>query len=195
MAESRRTAHEARLAGCLHAKNRGIQDVICATTHTAQFKPHSMPAVGLFDVVEHIEDDPGLLRSMKELLKQGGCLYATVPSYPLLWSDEDVTAGHFRRYGLRSICRVLEAAGFEIAFASYIFRFLPLPIFLLRTIPCRIGLTGRSQKTDHHALDHAVKGETTGGILDALLKSEIEHFKNRRPMAFGGSCLVVAKSR
>ena len=43
--------------GACYAKARGIKNVICATTSTAQFKPNSLPAVGLFDVIEHMEND------------------------------------------------------------------------------------------------------------------------------------------
>ena len=53
-------------AGAINAKKRGIPHVICATTHTAQFKPGSIPAIGVFDVVEHIEDDIGFLKHLWE---------------------------------------------------------------------------------------------------------------------------------
>ena len=46
-------------SGAKNAKRRGIPHVICATTHTAKFKTETIPAIGVFDVVEHIEDDIG----------------------------------------------------------------------------------------------------------------------------------------
>ncbi|MBL4865055.1 MAG: hypothetical protein JKY67_01610, partial [Pseudomonadales bacterium] len=48
---------EPGLEGASNAKNRGISNVICATMDTAKFNPNTLPAVGLFDVIEHIEDD------------------------------------------------------------------------------------------------------------------------------------------
>ncbi len=86
--------------GASNTKKRGLSNVICATTDTAKFNPHSLPAVGLFDVMEHIEDDLNFLKSIKELMKKNARLYVTVPSYSFLWSAEDVFAGHFRRYDL-----------------------------------------------------------------------------------------------
>jgi SAM-dependent methyltransferase len=127
--------------GAINAKKRGLKNVICATTDTAKLKQYSLPAVGLFDVIEHIEDDFAFLQSIRNLMKKGGRLYATVPSYSLLWSEEDVFAGHFRRYALEDISKVLECAGFQVEFSSYIFRFLPIPIFLFRTLPYKIGLS------------------------------------------------------
>jgi len=180
--------------GSSHAKSRGIKNVICATTDTAKFKQHSLPAVGLFDVIEHIEDDLGFLQSINVLVEKGGYLYATVPSYSLLWSEEDVSAGHFRRYSLDGISEVIESAGFQVEFSSYIFRFLPFPIFLLRALPYRLGLSKGKRENSNASRDHAVKGGITQKILNSFLQSEIESLTSRKPMIFGGSCLIVAKS-
>lgn len=43
--------------GAVYAKSRGVENVICATTDSAEFRQNSLPAVGLFDVIEHIDDD------------------------------------------------------------------------------------------------------------------------------------------
>jgi SAM-dependent methyltransferase len=180
--------------GAYNAKKRGLKNVICATTDTAKFKRHSLPAVGLFDVIEHIEDDLTFLKSLKELVKQGGYLYATVPSYPFLWSEEDISAGHYRRYTLRGISKVIQSAGFHIEFSSYIFRFLPLPVFLLRTLPFKIGFSDGTRKTRNISREHATSGGMARKFLDSILQSEIENLDRMKPMAFGGSCLVVAKS-
>lgn len=180
--------------GAISGKKRGLKNVICATTNTAKFKRHSLPAVGLFDVIEHIEDDLAFLKSVKELIKVGGYLYLTVPAYSFLWSDEDVSAGHYRRYTISSASDVLKSAGFQLEFSSYIFRFLPLPIFLFRTLPFKIGLSKKTKTTGDISRDHAVDGGMARKILNALLQSEINNLRNNKPMAFGGSCLLVAKS-
>ena len=180
--------------GCLNAKQRGVDNVICATTDVAGFKRHSLPSVGLFDVIEHIEDDFVFLQSIKALIEKGGVLYATVPAYSFLWSGEDVTADHFRRYTVKSFSRLLASAGFEIKFATYIFRFLPLPILLLRAMPFRLGLSSGKQSTDKRSRDHAAGNSETGRILERLLEPEVRNIQSGKPMRFGGSCLVVAES-
>ena len=75
--------------GCVNAKQRGIENVICATTATAGFRPGALPAVGLFDVIEHMEDDLAFLQSINALMQSGGHLYATVKGTP----------GHTYSYG------------------------------------------------------------------------------------------------
>lgn len=180
--------------GASNAKRRGLENVICATTYTAQFKHHTLPAVGLFDVLEHIGDDISFLTSVRSLVKKGGRLYVTVPSYSSLWSAEDVLAGHFRRYALKDICNVIMSAGFEVEFSSYIFRFLPIPILLFRTLPYTMGISTSEKKAMSISRDHAVKGGVITNILRSILHSEIELLKNKKTMHFGGSCLIVAKS-
>lgn len=181
-------------AGAANARKRGVKDVICATADTAHFKPQSLPAVGLFDVIEHVEDDSAFLGAIRRLMKPNGRLYATVPAYSFLWSAEDVEAGHYRRYTRASIGSVLESAGFRVEFSSHIFRLLPLPILLMRTLPHRLGLAKSARKADAGSRDHAVDGGIAVRVMNALLETEVENLKNRKPMAFGGSCLLVARN-
>lgn len=180
--------------GASNGKRRGLETVICATTVTAQLKPNSLSAVGLFDVVEHIEDDLSFLMSLRGLMKEKGRLYITVPAYSFLWSGEDVLGGHYRRYTRTSICRVIKNAGFDVEFSSYIFRFLPIPIVLLRVLPYRLGLTFSKNKTQTVARDHVAQGGSIANVLSFILNSEIENLQNNNAMSFGGSCLIVAKN-
>lgn len=185
---------EPGVTGASNAKKRGLSNVICATITAAKFNDHSLPAVGLFDVIEHIEDDLAFLKSVRKLMKRNARLYVTVPSYSFLWSAEDVFAGHFRRYSLDSILNVLQLAGFQVEFSSYIFRFLPVPIFLLRTLPYKLGLSKAEKNSSSTSRDHAVKGGVMASIFNSILQSEVDNLNRKKSMSFGGSCLVVAKS-
>jgi 2-polyprenyl-3-methyl-5-hydroxy-6-metoxy-1,4-benzoquinol methylase len=49
--------------------------VIQAALEDVKFQPGSVAGVGLFDVVEHIENDLGFLQSVKPLLRPGGRVY------------------------------------------------------------------------------------------------------------------------
>jgi SAM-dependent methyltransferase len=183
--------------GAANAHRRGLEHVVCATTVSAGFRDGSLPAVGLFDVIEHVEDDLGFLRSMYGLLQQGGRLYATVPAYRSLWSTSDVRAGHFRRYTREGISGVLGQAGFKMEFASYIFRPLPLPTLLLRALPFRLGLAradGADQREPEKvSRDHRVEGSLRTRLLSAMLRPEVHNLAHGRVMRFGASCLVVAR--
>jgi SAM-dependent methyltransferase len=179
--------------GALNAKVRGLKNVICATTDTANLKQHSLSSVGLFDVIEHMQDDLLFVQSIGKILKKNGRLYVTVPSYSFLWSKKDINAGHFRRYTLKGISNVLESAGFQVEFASYIFRFLPIPIYLLRTLPYKLGFSKVKVSAKSAFRDHADKGGVIAETLSSILRPEIRNLDNRKAMRFGGSCLIVAR--
>jgi len=178
-------------AGARNAQRRGVRQIICATTDTAGLRDESLPAVGLFDVIEHIEDDAAFLRSLRTKLRRGGRLYTTVPAFQALWSEDDVGAGHFRRYSRAAIARTIADAGFAIDFATCIFRPLPLPLFVARVLPERLGI-GVARDTKKYEREHQVSGGAMSRTLDRVLASEVRNIRAARPMRFGGSCLVVA---
>ena len=42
--------------GCTNAANRGVENVYCCLFDEFPFEDFSVGAIGLFDVIEHIED-------------------------------------------------------------------------------------------------------------------------------------------
>ena len=70
--------------------------------------------LGLFDVLEHIDDDRGTLAWIRSVLEPGGILALTVPAHPALYDEMDRRAHHRRRYRRRELREKLETAGFDI---------------------------------------------------------------------------------
>lgn len=183
--------------GSRNAKARGLKNVIRATTGSAGFRPGSLPAVGLFDVIEHIRDDAAFLKSIRSLMRKNGRVYMTAPAYPGLWSDEDEPAGHFRRYSLKGLETAAAHAGFEIEFSSHFFRFLPIPIALFRALPYRLGLSrsrGNPLSEKDVRRDHTAGGGILKCATEFMLRSEPARLSAGKPMGFGGSVLVVARN-
>ena len=184
---------EPGLEGARNAKARGIPTVVCATLDAARFRPKSLAAVGMFDVIEHIDDDIGFLRTLHGYLSDGGMAYATVPAYQWLWSDEDDTAGHFRRYTTASLSARFVEAGFHVKFATYIFRPMPVPILLFRSLPSALGI--RRSNTAQAVREHGSEHGATRRLLDRLLAPEVNRIASCRAIMFGGSCLIAAQRR
>jgi SAM-dependent methyltransferase len=180
-------------AGARNASRRGIGQVIRATLKDAGVLPESLPAVGLFDVVEHIGDDLGFLTHIHQLLIPGGRLYVTVPAYQWLWSGEDVSAGHERRYALPALRHLLDNAGFSIEFATYFFGFLPLPIFFRRVLPYRLGFAVERAAEAALRSDHQLRGPLIGRVLELLNRRELSKIAQQRSLLLGGSCMAVAQ--
>jgi len=181
--------------GALNARRRGVQDVVRSTLADAGFHQGSLPAAGAFDVVEHIADDSAFLSSVRQLLQPGGRFYCTVPAWNPLWSDDDVRAGHFRRYGRQSLTEVLQKAGFGVEFMTGLFSWLTLPVLLLRTLPSRLKvskvLSPGTAITIHS--DHRLPRALTG-MVRAIHHWELSQLKRTKSLPVGTSLLCVARA-
>jgi len=71
------------------------------------------------DMLEHVEDDFGMLMKLREALRPGGSLILTVPAFEFLWSGEDYVSEHVRRYRLSTLIEKLKPAGLEPVWSSY----------------------------------------------------------------------------
>jgi len=177
--------------GARNAQTRGVNPVICSTLADAGFQSASLPAIGLFDVLEHIPDDTDFLHSVQRVLTAQGKLYLTVPAYQFLWSVEDDYAQHYRRYTLSALSVQLRSAGFIVDFATYIFALLPLPIFLFRTLPTKWKRRTAVHLATEHA-EHAEPSSALGRFFRKMLTVELTRINNKQRIPCGGSCLVVA---
>jgi hypothetical protein len=81
----------------------------------------------LMDVPEHVDDDVGLMRSALVGAAEHAYVLITVPAFQKLFSAHDIFLEHKRRYTLRQVEQVVQAAGLEILSTRYFFAFL-LPI-------------------------------------------------------------------
>jgi SAM-dependent methyltransferase len=165
---------------------------VCATVEDAKFQPGRIGAAGLFDVVEHIENDVSFLGGLHSLMRPGGRLYLTVPAFQALWSSEDEYAGHHRRYSTRTLGASLRQAGFEVEYISYFFWFHTLPVFLLRTVPSFLGLR-QNKPAENHAREHSTGSGLVSRVVDGLLDFERRRLRLGKRMPFGGSCFAVAR--
>ncbi|MFT5130553.1 MAG: SAM-dependent methyltransferase [Rhodothermales bacterium] len=192
-----RTGYETALVepgpqGARNAKTRGLNTVIQSTLQDAGFQEAALPAIGLFDVLEHIEDDLGFLKMLHASLKPGGHLYLAVPAGQTLWSIDDTLAGHYRRYSRKTLTHQLQAAGFEICRFSYFFSFLVPPVFLLRTLPSRLGLR-KSVPLETSKKEHAAPAGVGRAILERCRAFEMTRIRGGRGLVAGTSCIAVAK--
>jgi len=64
-----------------------------------------------FNVLEHVEDDVGMLKLSASMLRPGGRLCLFVPSGPALYGTLDRQVNHFRRYTRDGLTGVLNEAG------------------------------------------------------------------------------------
>lgn len=71
------------------------------------------------NVLEHIQDDTGALKSIYSLLNPGGNLCLFVPALSWLYGSLDRVFGHHRRYHKAGLRDLLTKVGFEVQVLKY----------------------------------------------------------------------------
>ncbi|QXE88272.1 class I SAM-dependent methyltransferase [Geomonas nitrogeniifigens] len=86
----------------------------------------------LLDVLEHIEKDGAFLKDVvNRHLASKGLVLITVPAFQALFSEHDAFLGHYRRYSLSQLLRLVEGAGLKVRRSGYLFSSLLLPMLVL----------------------------------------------------------------
>lgn len=84
-----------------------------------QLPPQSFDFIYTFNVLEHIENDAAEAAKLVRALKPGGTLLVYVPAFQILFSSMDRKVGHYRRYRLSPLVKMIEASGLRVTYARY----------------------------------------------------------------------------
>jgi len=106
--------------------------IVKADATELPFKDNSFDVVGLFDVIEHLDDPTVALKETRRVLVEDGIAVVTVPAREELWSYYDERALHRRRYTKDALISEFKQAGFSPLSVEYMFMALYLPMKLLR---------------------------------------------------------------
>jgi SAM-dependent methyltransferase len=79
-----------------------------------RFADYRLDTVIATNVVEHIEDDLGTVRTMRSLLVPGGRAVILVPALQSIYGTLDRELGHYRRYSPSRLRLLLERAGLVV---------------------------------------------------------------------------------
>ncbi len=72
-----------------------------------------------YNVLEHIVDHVGALRSMGQLVRPGGAVVIIVPAFMFAMSPVDIATGHVRRYTKKTLAKAMIEAGLEVERIHY----------------------------------------------------------------------------
>jgi SAM-dependent methyltransferase len=188
LSEIRKAFPDAELSGSdFFAEGLAFASARVPDAHLEQLDVLDMPhreafdIVGAFDVIEHIGDDRGALRGIRQAVRPGGLVILTVPQHPALWSPQDVAAHHVRRYVSSGLHAKVKEAGFDVV-RSTSFVSLLLPAMLAtRRMPERttVGDLRRPRLID--------------AGLSAIMVLERATIRAGVSWPAGGSRLVVAR--
>ena len=139
------------------------------------------------DIVEHVDNDSLAIKEIARILKSGGHLIITVPTFMCLWGLQDRVSMHKRRYLLWQIKEKIESANLKII-ESYYFNFLLfLPIYIARKI------------IDLFKIELPSENSVNSGFVNQILKMifNIDVFIARKvkKIPFGVSAFILAKKQ
>ena len=99
------------------------------------------------DVLEHVEDDARAFSELCRVTQSGGIIIINVPAFMSLWSDWDVSLGHYRRYSKQMLKNVIQVhhSEIEILYFEYTNAFAFLPIFIYRKVAKLLKLQSRAE--------------------------------------------------
>jgi SAM-dependent methyltransferase len=142
--------------------------------------------IGLFDVLEHIEEDELVIRELFRASRPGGGMMVTVPQHPFLWSAVDEYACHKRRYTRTELVDKVRRAGFDVVQVTS-FVSLLLPLLLLS----RWRLRRSSDRFDPWAEFRI--GQFRNTVLQTILAVERALIAAGASFPAGGSLLLSAR--
>ncbi|MDD4929078.1 MAG: class I SAM-dependent methyltransferase [Gallionella sp.] len=144
-------------------------------------------AIGVFDVLEHIEEDNVVLQQIGRALKPGGMLFITVPQHRWLWSIVDEQACHVRRYEADELHKKVCQAGFEIVRSTS---------FVSTLLPAMYSLRLFKRNKKNVSIDAMAElhiNPVLNKIFEYLLSVELILISVGISLPFGGSRLLVAR--
>ena len=171
-------------------KSRGFDRVMTASGHALPIADDSFDFVGLFDTIEHIPDDAGVLREVRRILKPGGTVFISVPAYQMLFSQNDRLVHHCRRYTRGQLNRLLRETGFQPMKATYFNAFLfPLILPAVLTVKLKERLFGLPENQTN--LSHPFP-EWIHAFFAWFMGSE-KHLLRNMSFPFGHSLIAIAR--
>jgi SAM-dependent methyltransferase len=140
----------------------------------------------LMDVLEHVDDDVGLLREYVRKSLPNAAFLISVPAFQWMWSAHDVFLGHRRRYTLPQLESTVRAAGLEVLKSHYFYgAVFPLAAAVRLLRRPRAGKGSASSDLSRHS-------RPVNSLLHAVCRGETAVMEHNR--AFGLSVFCLARS-
>lgn len=189
---------EPSAAACINALNRGVADVYCGIVDEESIFDESIEQIMVLDVLEHIECDDDFIKCLEKKMVLGGKILITVPAFMCLWSSEDESSGHFRRYKMRELEELMGNRGFRVIYSNYFFEFLFLPILFVRVWMENLGFIKRFEDRNSEEKETITNKQfkIKSGFVDVIIKFfqkiERRRLKKTGAVKFGSSIVIVA---
>lgn len=147
----------------------GLRALACRSLEEAAAYLGTADLILLMDVLEHVEDDSGLLRRTCAALDHNGnsLILLTVPAFPCLMSAHDRHLGHLRRYDTGTLAECAGRGGMRVLESGYLF----FGLSLVRPAQCLLEKLGFA-RDKFSGVSSWGSGECAAACVSALLYAE-----------------------
>jgi SAM-dependent methyltransferase len=190
MGQLRLTGSEIYLSGLRYARSRLPEVSFIQLDATRIPFKEQYDIIGAFDVLEHIDADEQVMRSVSQALRPGGLFLITVPQHPWMWSHLDTMVHHKRRYTRGEMVAKLRNAGYTIEYVSSFVTLLFPFMVVSRLLSKR---RAHSADTRKEFASEVVLPAPLNALFDALMRFDEALIGAGASLPFGGSLLVVAR--
>lgn len=153
------------------------EDEVLATKNKLIEKTTSLPLkienaiIVMMDVLEHLEDDHGMLKAIKQNSSAKNYFFITVPAFMGLWSGHDVYLGHYRRYTKNTLNTLLSTSSYKPFSIYYIYGAIFPLVWLARKF---------SKNSDHPQSDMKPANPVVNNVLKSLCTFEMSLRKTNK---------------
>jgi SAM-dependent methyltransferase len=99
--------------------NVQVENVTVEALDSQVSAAHTFDTIILMNVLEHIKDDLGVLRRLKQRLAAGGQIVVLVPAGAWAFGSLDERLGHYRRYSRKSARALMAGLGLAVEKLRY----------------------------------------------------------------------------
>lgn len=138
------------------------------------------------DVLEHVDDDRGLLEHYCGMLGPGRLVAITVPAFQALWSGHDEFLEHRRRYTLKGLESVVRSAGLVPVQGNYFYGAV-LPV------AATVRLSERLQRERPVGSSLKQQSPTTNALLTRVCRAEVRLQRFNRVAGLSVMALAVTR--
>ena len=142
----------------------------------------------LIDVLEHVDDDVGLLKDYMDLVPSGAKFLISVPAFQFMWSDHDIFLEHKRRYNIRSLEKIVSLSGLTIYKTTFFFAII-FPIILFIRLLKNLFYKAKTKPESNLKIHNSI----VNYLLTLVCLLEIPFFKYNR--LFGLSAICIAEKK
>jgi SAM-dependent methyltransferase len=156
--------------------------------------------IGMFDVLEHLEDDVSVLKNVGKMMCRDGVIVLTVPAFQSLFSFFDEASHHVRRYEIDKLNTALTKAGYRVEYISYYMALTFPVVWLVRKLsPLFNRRRQAASQLEKDKLVHDMSVDelrivpVANEVMTWLLTREAWFVSHHMHLPFGTSLIAIAR--